>query len=163
METLSEHRCHGGVQGFYRHQSSATGCAMQFAVFQPPSTGEEEAPVVYFLAGLTCTEETATIKAGAQAHAGRLGLVLVMPDTSPRGGDVADEPAAISLFGHPRTHESSTIESQSAETRRAQVRRTNLRSKDSPQPKGRNALRVQPNPSLTADLNRINLSAHDAG
>ena len=91
METLSEQRCHGGVQGFYRHQSQETGTPMRFAVYLPPAVNQGPVPVLYYLAGLTCTEETATIKAGAQAHASRLGLALVMPDTSPRGALIAGE------------------------------------------------------------------------
>ena len=85
IETLSEHRCHGGVQGFYRHASQACGGPMRFALFLPPQAQARACPVLYFLAGLTCTEETATIKAGAQRLAAELGLALVMPDTSPRG------------------------------------------------------------------------------
>lgn len=91
METLSEQRCHGGIQGFYRHPSVATGTDMRFAVFQPPLAQSANVPVLYYLAGLTCTEETATIKAGAQAHASRHGLMLVMPDTSPRGAAIEGE------------------------------------------------------------------------
>ena len=91
METLSEQRCHGGVQGFYRHESQETGTPMQFAVYLPPAAQHGPVPVLYYLAGLTCTEETATIKAGAQAHASRLGLALVMPDTSPRGASIEGE------------------------------------------------------------------------
>ena len=91
METLSEQRCHGGVQGFYRHESRETGTPMRFAVYLPPAARRGSVPVLYYLAGLTCTEETATIKAGAQAHASRLGLALVMPDTSPRGASIAGE------------------------------------------------------------------------
>lgn len=85
IETISEQRCHGGVQGFYRHHSDACGGPMRFAVYQPAQAARQACPVLYFLAGLTCTEETATIKAGAQRLAAELGLVLVMPDTSPRG------------------------------------------------------------------------------
>ena len=91
METLSEQRCHGGVQGFYRHDSSETGTPMRFAVYLPPAARHGPVPVLYYLAGLTCTEETATIKAGAQVHASRLGLALVMPDTSPRGTAIEGE------------------------------------------------------------------------
>jgi len=82
METLAEHRCFGGVQGFYRHVSEATGTPMKFGVFTPP--GAKKVPVVYFLAGLTCTEETFAIKAGAQQAAAELGLALVTCDTTPR-------------------------------------------------------------------------------
>lgn len=91
METLAEHRCHEGVQGFYRHESRTTATSMGFAVYLPPAAKDRSVPVIYYLAGLTCTEETAVIKAGAQAHAGRLGLALVMPDTSPRGANIAGE------------------------------------------------------------------------
>ncbi|MHB1056764.1 MAG: S-formylglutathione hydrolase [Rhodanobacter sp.] len=85
LETISEQRLHGGVQGFYRHHSEACGGPMRFAVYQPPQAAAGPCPVLYFLAGLTCTEETATIKAGAQRLAAERGLLLVMPDTSPRG------------------------------------------------------------------------------
>ena len=91
METLSEQRCQGGMQGFYRHDSSETGTPMRFAVYLPPAARHGSVPVLWFLAGLTCTEETAAIKAGAQVHASRLGLALVMPDTSPRGAAIEGE------------------------------------------------------------------------
>ena len=84
LETLSEQMCHGGVQGFYRHPSVACDGPMRFALFLPAQARMRSCPVLYFLAGLTCTEETATIKAGAQRLAAQLGLALVMPDTSPR-------------------------------------------------------------------------------
>ncbi|MCX7514855.1 S-formylglutathione hydrolase [Frateuria sp. STR12] len=89
METLSEQRCLGGVQGFYRHESQACGGPMRFALYLPPQAAAQPCPVLYFLAGLTCTEETATIKAGAQRLAAELGLALVMPDTSPRDTGLA--------------------------------------------------------------------------
>jgi S-formylglutathione hydrolase len=91
LETLSAHGCFGGVQTFHRHASAETGTPMRFAVFTPP--GEGPHPVVWFLAGLTCTEENFTVKAGAQRAAARLGLMLIAPDTSPRGEGVADDPA----------------------------------------------------------------------
>lgn len=84
IELISEHGCFGGVQGFYRMASAACGGPMRFAVFQPPQAREGRVPVLYYLAGLTCSEETATMKAGAQRVAAELGLMLVMPDTSPR-------------------------------------------------------------------------------
>ncbi|MDZ4048035.1 MAG: alpha/beta hydrolase-fold protein, partial [Pseudoxanthomonas sp.] len=84
VEVASEHGCFGGVQGFYRMASPACGGPMRFAVFQPPQAREGRVPVLYYLAGLTCSEETATMKAGAQRIAAELGLMLVMPDTSPR-------------------------------------------------------------------------------
>ena len=85
IETLSEHACFGGVQGFYRHESAQIGAPMRFGVYLPPQASSGPVPVLLYLAGLTCTEETFAIKAGAQAHAARHGLMLVMPDTSPRG------------------------------------------------------------------------------
>ena len=85
LETISEQRLHGGIQGIYRHPSEACAGPMRLAVYQPPQALRGPCPVLYFLAGLTCTEETATIKAGAQRLAAELGLVLVMSDTSPRG------------------------------------------------------------------------------
>jgi S-formylglutathione hydrolase len=84
LETISEQRLHGGVQGFYRHHSEMTAGSMRLAVYQPPQAARQPCPVLYFLAGLTCSEETATIKTGAQRLAAELGLLLVMPDTSPR-------------------------------------------------------------------------------
>jgi len=91
LETLSQSRCHGGVQAFHRHDSVETGTAMRFAVFTPPGAGPH--PVVWFLAGLTCSEENFPLKAGAQRVAAELGLMLIAPDTSPRGEGVADDPA----------------------------------------------------------------------
>lgn len=85
FETLSKHRCFGGTVGFYKHQSSTTACAMKFSVFAPPQAERGKVPVLYYLAGLTCTEETFMIKAGAQRRAAELGLMLVATDTSPRG------------------------------------------------------------------------------
>ena len=84
IETISEQRSFGGVQGFYRHASSETGGTMKFGVFRPPLVKDVKAPVLYYLAGLTCTEETFVIKAGAQRIAAELGLILATPDTSPR-------------------------------------------------------------------------------
>jgi S-formylglutathione hydrolase len=93
IETISEHACFGGVQGFYRHESSAIGLPMTFGVYRPPQASAGPVPVLFFLAGLTCTEETFAIKAGAQQHAARHGLMLVTPDTGPRdtGIEGADE------------------------------------------------------------------------
>jgi S-formylglutathione hydrolase len=84
LETLSQHRCFDGVVSFHRHQSEATGTLMRFGVYAPPQARERKVPVVYCLAGLTCTEETFMIKAGAQRVASELGLMLITPDTSPR-------------------------------------------------------------------------------
>lgn len=91
METLSEQRCFGGWQGFYAHSSTVTGTVMRFATFLPPQAQATKVPVLYYLAGLTCTEETATIKAGAQRLAAEHGVALIMPDTSPRGAGIEGE------------------------------------------------------------------------
>ena len=87
MELLSEHGCFGGTQRFHRHDSAEIGLAMRFALFVPKAPKA----LLVFLAGLTCTEETFTMKAGAQRLAAELGLALLMPDTSPRGAGVAGE------------------------------------------------------------------------
>ena len=84
LETLSTHACFGGMQGYYRHASTACSAPMRFGVFVPPQAAQGPVPVLYWLAGLTCTEETFSIKAGAQRLAAELGLMLVTPDTSPR-------------------------------------------------------------------------------
>jgi S-formylglutathione hydrolase len=85
FEVISQHRSFGGVVGFYRHDAATTACSMRFAVFTPPQALQGRVPVLYYLAGLTCTEETFMMKAGAQRIAAELGLMLVAPDTSPRG------------------------------------------------------------------------------
>lgn len=94
MQTRSEHACFGGTMGFYAHASTATGTEMRFGVFQPPQARQAPCPALYYLAGLTCTEETFAIKAGAQRLAAEYGLVLVMPDTSPRGLDLPGDSAS---------------------------------------------------------------------
>jgi S-formylglutathione hydrolase len=81
----SEQRCHGGTIGFYSHASTSTGTEMRFAVYLPPGAETGRLPVLYYLAGLTCTEETFIIKAGALPLAAAAGIILVAPDTSPRG------------------------------------------------------------------------------
>ena len=87
FEVLSEKRCFGGVQGFYRFESKACGAPIRFGVFRPDRKGH--VPALLFLAGLTCSEETFAIKAGAQRLAAELGLALVTPDTSPRDTGIA--------------------------------------------------------------------------
>jgi S-formylglutathione hydrolase len=84
FETLSKQHSFGGTQGVYRHESAACGGPMNFALYLPPQAARGAVPVLYWLAGLTCTEETFAIKAGAQRVAAELGLAVVMPDTSPR-------------------------------------------------------------------------------
>jgi S-formylglutathione hydrolase len=99
LTTLEAHGCFGGVQGFYEHAATQIGLPMRFGVFVPPQAQQGPCPVLYCLAGLTCNEQTFAIKAGAQQHAARLGLVLVTPDTSPRGTGIAGADADWD-FGH---------------------------------------------------------------
>ena len=99
LTTLAEHSCFGGVQGFYAHTSAATGTTMKVGVFQPPPILLGPVPVLFCIAGLTCTEETFAIKAGAQRLAAEHGLMLVMPDTSPRQTGIDGADAAWD-FGH---------------------------------------------------------------
>jgi S-formylglutathione hydrolase len=98
LEIVAEHRCFGGVQGFYRHTSTACAGPMRFAVYRPPQAEHSSVPVLYFLSGLTCTEENFVIKAGAQRLAAELGLMLVVPDTSPRNTGIPGEADSI-YFG----------------------------------------------------------------
>lgn len=88
MELLEEHRCFEGRQQRWRHDSTVLNSAMTFSIFLPPT---EKPPVLFWLSGLTCNDENFTTKAGAQRLAAELGIALVMPDTSPRGDDVADD------------------------------------------------------------------------
>jgi S-formylglutathione hydrolase len=92
LELLSEHACFGGVQRFYKHMSSEVGLPMQFGLFLPPRALDgEKLPMLTYLAGLTCSEETFAMKGGAQRLAAELGLALLMPDTSPRNTGVDSE------------------------------------------------------------------------
>jgi S-formylglutathione hydrolase len=91
MELLSEHACFGGQQRFYKHDSKEIGLPMKFSVFLPPQAMNGSVPVLIYLAGLTCNEETFMVKAGAQRLAAELGLALIAPDTSPRGANAAGE------------------------------------------------------------------------
>ena len=91
LQIRSEHACFGGRMVFCQHDSEATGTPMRFGVFVPPQAVARAVPALYFLAGLTCTEETFAIKAGALRHAAAHGLMLVAPDTSPRGAGVPGE------------------------------------------------------------------------
>ena len=98
FETLTSTACFGGKHLVIRHRSQATGTAMEAALYLPPGAESGPKPVVYYLSGLTCTWENAATKAGAQRAAAERGLILVFPDTSPRGKDtegrsVADDPA----------------------------------------------------------------------
>ncbi|PKO42635.1 MAG: S-formylglutathione hydrolase [Betaproteobacteria bacterium HGW-Betaproteobacteria-3] len=91
MQTLSEHRCFGGVQRFLSHDAHEIGLPMRFSVFLPPQAEHGKVPALLYLAGLTCTEETFMIKAGAQRLAAELGIALIAPDTSPRGARIPGE------------------------------------------------------------------------
>ncbi|CAN5389739.1 S-formylglutathione hydrolase [soil metagenome] len=91
METLKTHAVHGGTLSYLRHDSAATGTSMALSAFVPP--GEGPFPVLIWLSGLTCTEDNFTTKAGAYQAAARYGLIIVAPDTSPRGDGVADDEA----------------------------------------------------------------------
>ncbi|MGV6888884.1 S-formylglutathione hydrolase [Rhodophyticola sp. SM2404] len=93
METISENRCFGGMQGVYSHASKATGTDMTFGLFLPAEAQDGPVPVLWFLSGLTCTHENAMVKAGAQAWAAEQGIALVFPDTSPRGEGVPNDEA----------------------------------------------------------------------
>ncbi|BAB74507.1 S-formylglutathione hydrolase [Anabaena sp. FACHB-709] len=91
LKLISEYQSFGGKLGFYSHPSSTCNGEMRFAVYQPPQAAEKPLPVLYFLSGLTCTEENFMAKAGAQRYAAEYGLILVAPDTSPRNTGIAGE------------------------------------------------------------------------
>ncbi len=91
LEIRSKHQCFGGTQGFYQHDSQTIGLPMRFSVYQPPQALHGPVPILFFLAGLTCTEETFMIKAGAQRLAAEYGLMLVTMDTSPRQTGIIGE------------------------------------------------------------------------
>ena len=93
LETLSKWRSHGGTQGVYRHASTATGTPMIFSAFVPDHAAGEQLPVVWYLSGLTCTHANVTEKGDYRASCTELGLILIAPDTSPRGSDVPDDDA----------------------------------------------------------------------
>ncbi len=92
VETVSTAKAHGGIQGVYRHASRETNTAMTFAVFVPPHVPGTKLPVLWYLSGLTCTHANCMDKGEYRRLASRLGLIIVLPDTSPRGPDVPDEP-----------------------------------------------------------------------
>lgn len=101
LDLLSDSRCFGGSQRRYRHTSQELGCSMVFGVYLPPAALDgQSVPAVYWLSGLTCTDENMAQKAGAQHRAAELGLALVLPDTSPRGPEVPDDPDGGWDFGH---------------------------------------------------------------
>ncbi|MBS0226114.1 MAG: S-formylglutathione hydrolase [Proteobacteria bacterium] len=90
MERIEHRACFGGWQDVWRHHSDTLACTMNFAVYLPPQAANEHCPVLYWLSGLTCTEQNFITKAGAQRHAAEHGVIIVAPDTSPRGDDVPD-------------------------------------------------------------------------
>lgn len=92
METISTAKAHGGTQGVYRHRSRTTDCDMTFAVFVPEHAPGERLPVLWFLSGLTCSHQNAMDKGEYRKAAAEHGLIVVLPDTSPRGSYVPDEP-----------------------------------------------------------------------
>lgn len=98
MQRIEHHACHGGWQDVYRHRSEVLGCEMDVGVYFPPRADpghpdHRPCPVLYWLSGLTCTAQNFITKAGAQRYAAEHGIILVAPDTSPRGDDVADDEA----------------------------------------------------------------------
>lgn len=91
MQKVSLNRCFGGMQAVYSHQSTETRTPMRFSVFIPDHQAGKKLPVLWYLSGLTCTEENFTVKAGAQRYAAERGLIVIAPDTSPRGADIEGE------------------------------------------------------------------------
>jgi len=91
MKVISQNTAFGGMQGVFQHQSEACNCEMTFAVFVPPQAITEKRPVLWFLSGLTCTHANVMEKGEYRRLAAELGLIIVCPDTSPRGNDVPDE------------------------------------------------------------------------
>src|SRR5260370_23675191 len=91
LDLIAQYACFGGTQRFYRHDSTTIGLPMRFAAYVPPQALQSPVPALFYLAGLTCTEETFPIKAGAQRYAAEHGIVLIAPDTSPRGANLPGE------------------------------------------------------------------------
>jgi S-formylglutathione hydrolase len=91
LKLVSEHAAFGGQQRFYEHESVEIGLSMRFSIYLPPEARSTKVPALFFLAGLTCTEETFMIKAGAQRFAAEHGMALIAPDTSPRGANIPGE------------------------------------------------------------------------
>jgi S-formylglutathione hydrolase len=91
LKEVSSAKCFGGLQKVFEHDSSELKCRMRFGVYLPPQVESEKVPVLYWLSGLTCTEQNFVTKAGAQRVASSLGLLLVAPDTSPRGCNIEGE------------------------------------------------------------------------
>ena len=88
MQCIERHACFGGTQEVWSHHSDALDCEMRFGLYLPPQAAQARVPVLYWLSGLTCTEQNFITKAGAQRYAAEHGVILDAPDTSPRGEDV---------------------------------------------------------------------------
>lgn len=99
LEKINDQRLFGGRQMRFTHDSRVLNCRMQFSVFLPPQAADHDVPALYWLSGLTCNDENFSAKAGAQRLAAELGIALVIPDTSPRGDAVPDDPAGAYDFG----------------------------------------------------------------
>ncbi|MBK6740247.1 MAG: S-formylglutathione hydrolase [Haliea sp.] len=99
MEQIAEHKSFGGRQLRFSHASQVLNCGMHFSVYLPPAAEQGPVPVLYWLSGLTCTDENFVQKAGAQQYAAEHGVAIVAPDTSPRGDGVPDDPDAAYDFG----------------------------------------------------------------
>jgi S-formylglutathione hydrolase len=99
IETVSTNKSHGGVQGVYKHASTATGTDMTFSVYVPPHRDGIKLPVIWYLSGLTCTHANVTDKGEFRQACAELGLIFVAPDTSPRGAGVADDSEGAYDFG----------------------------------------------------------------
>tara|TARA_R110000823_G_scaffold27609_19_gene80537 strand:- start:4342 stop:5175 length:834 start_codon:yes stop_codon:yes gene_type:complete len=99
MQQIAENKCFNGRQLRFRHASSALNCEMHFSVYLPPAAANASVPVLYWLSGLTCTDENFVTKAGAQRYAAEHGVAIVAPDTSPRGEGVPDDPEGAWDFG----------------------------------------------------------------
>lgn len=97
LTKVSESRCFDGRQITYSHASDACACTMRFAVYLPPAAERGKVPALYWLSGLTCTEENFSVKSGAQRYASKLGIALIIPDTSPRGVNVPGEDEFVDL------------------------------------------------------------------
>ncbi|MEM7761269.1 MAG: S-formylglutathione hydrolase [Cyanobacteria bacterium P01_A01_bin.40] len=97
LQLKSESLCFDGTVTYYAHQSSLCACEMNFAVYLPPQAKSRSVPILYYLSGLTCTEENFIIKAGAQQYAAKYGVMLVAPDTSPRNTGISGEDDAWDL------------------------------------------------------------------
>lgn len=99
MRTISTAIAHGGTQGVYAHESTATGTSMTFSVYVPPLPAGQRAPVLWYLSGLTCTHANVTDKGEYRRICAELGIALIAPDTSPRGEGVPDDPEGAWDFG----------------------------------------------------------------